>query len=636
MASRKSWIPVYDTDELPKEAYPKSLRRPITEKPEKDDVDRLIDEYDLGDISPEAEDDSDEEDSFLDEDAGSRVPSSILAKKPATISKRVRGGRPAYHKKVTRDLDSDDEIILEMKKLGCRDKEIQARLIVEGRTRYSERTISTRHARLRRFQRAYQNLLLDEELTDWHEGDDDVLKAAYVESEPTLNQLLDDVRNKHWQQVSEQVAERMGGVARFSQKACQERFAALENDTARIPPELDPDQVNRQYERSEKQKANAKRRAERLLKEQTDAQGVIDRRNAREQERIESRARRENREATKIERHAAAEEQKRARKEKQLSGLYKYREERNKRTSLLNQREAARIARERLENERKSTARIVRQMGTEKRRMLAGTTNRLKRGDAAMKKAAAEQQHNKEQAFIEKIMVDNFMALLENGQHHEEAAWQHLEEERLRICNLVMNGQGIDQFMAGAPDPGRKTAFLTLEGAAPTVESPLVEMSRRVGKPASAAGSADVATPTSVTRSSCAARPASSTIENDDLTDVPTVTGHSHSALEVALPPSFRPAADPRFELSVATLKAMCRNRALIYSGEKADLVTNLAEADAKLLDESLHIKLKRSRLATSGSRKIWLMRLAANDAKIGGNSGFTMSSKPSPRQNTA
>ena len=93
--------------------------------------------------------------------------------KPDDAYKRMKvpGGRPAIAKKVTADLDSDDDMIIRMKNAKHLEKDIAQRLADEGRIAYNPKTIGTRHARIMRALQQQQDDLLDAELTDWHDGD---------------------------------------------------------------------------------------------------------------------------------------------------------------------------------------------------------------------------------------------------------------------------------------------------------------------------------------------------------------------------------------------------------------------------------------------------------------------------------
>lgn len=84
---------------------------------------------------------------------------------------KVAGGRPALAKKVTADLDSDDELIVRMKEARYLEKDIAQALIDQGRTAYNPKTIGTRWRRLKQALAKRHDALLDADLTDWHEGD---------------------------------------------------------------------------------------------------------------------------------------------------------------------------------------------------------------------------------------------------------------------------------------------------------------------------------------------------------------------------------------------------------------------------------------------------------------------------------
>ena len=87
------------------------------------------------------------------------------------FKRRVKGGGIAIAKKITADLDSEDEMIVEMRDKGIPDRDIAQTLREEGRTRYSAKTIQSRYIRIKAALAARHDKLLDDELTDWHEGE---------------------------------------------------------------------------------------------------------------------------------------------------------------------------------------------------------------------------------------------------------------------------------------------------------------------------------------------------------------------------------------------------------------------------------------------------------------------------------
>jgi len=84
---------------------------------------------------------------------------------------KMRGGRPAIAKKVSADLDSDDELIVRMKEARFLERDIAQALIDQGRIAYNPKTIGTRWRRIKAKLQKRQDDLLDADLTDWHDGD---------------------------------------------------------------------------------------------------------------------------------------------------------------------------------------------------------------------------------------------------------------------------------------------------------------------------------------------------------------------------------------------------------------------------------------------------------------------------------
>lgn len=92
-------------------------------------------------------------------------------KQKGTKKTRTSGGRQPTSKRIVPDYDSEDEIIMQMKQAGYADQDVATRLINDGRTAYDPKSISSRWQRMRKCVQAAEDELLDEELTDWHEGE---------------------------------------------------------------------------------------------------------------------------------------------------------------------------------------------------------------------------------------------------------------------------------------------------------------------------------------------------------------------------------------------------------------------------------------------------------------------------------
>ena len=105
--------------------------------------------------------------------AGTRAAAEVYgpgSKKKEKLA-RVPGGRAPTSKKIVPNYDSEDEIIITMKQKGYSDQDVVDRLVAEGRTRYDPKSAASRWQRLRACIQNNEEELLEEGLTDWHEGE---------------------------------------------------------------------------------------------------------------------------------------------------------------------------------------------------------------------------------------------------------------------------------------------------------------------------------------------------------------------------------------------------------------------------------------------------------------------------------
>ncbi|KAK4962224.1 hypothetical protein LTR28_004634, partial [Elasticomyces elasticus] len=180
---------------------------------------------------------------------------------PERKKHRVLGGSAAVSKPITAFYDSEDEIIVTMKQQGFSNRRVVDRLVAEGRTKYNEKTIYTRYLRIKRALQLHSDEMLDEELTDWHEGEPELLKEAYRAADARIKEELAQVESKRWTYVSRDLERRMR-KSRYSVRACKERYEAEQAGTARVVPEFDPDPEARRAERERKLEENRARRVE--------------------------------------------------------------------------------------------------------------------------------------------------------------------------------------------------------------------------------------------------------------------------------------------------------------------------------------------------------------------------------------
>lgn len=93
------------------------------------------------------------------------IPTPDMSKR----SKKAQGEwRPV---KVTEKLNDDDNRIAELKHAGRSNEYIAKAFIDEGRMRYEPATIGSRWVRIRKVKELERDEMLDDELSDWHEGE---------------------------------------------------------------------------------------------------------------------------------------------------------------------------------------------------------------------------------------------------------------------------------------------------------------------------------------------------------------------------------------------------------------------------------------------------------------------------------
>ncbi|KAF2281578.1 uncharacterized protein EI97DRAFT_463880 [Westerdykella ornata] len=176
----------------------------------------------------------------------------------------VRSATPmglTYNKKITAELDSDDDLIMNMRSAGYTDAQIATRLTREGRHTFNAKSISTRIGRIKYAQYAQSDYLLKEGYKEWTHEDDLRLMQAYEFAEMEIRYEIEKARAWRWRKVSE-FLRRMDAECIFSEKACRERFIALEEGTAKIPIDEDDDPEARRKEMEEYREGRERARLE--------------------------------------------------------------------------------------------------------------------------------------------------------------------------------------------------------------------------------------------------------------------------------------------------------------------------------------------------------------------------------------
>ncbi|KAK6005446.1 hypothetical protein QM012_007088 [Aureobasidium pullulans] len=222
---------------------------PIAPRPDDEDDGEKDDEY-VNDI-----DKSSKQNPFMSKDSKKRPAADEVLptkrQKRFKIGTNIKGGHAPSFKPITVDLDEEDQMIVDMKQQGYKDDAIRDRLIEKGFTCYEARSVACRWMRIRKKTQEYEEKLLDEELTDWHLGEDELLEEAYEIADKKFQIELEKLEQKRWTWTAQNLNKRLPRE-RFSAKACRQRHEARRNGTARCPPEIDPDPEARQREREER------------------------------------------------------------------------------------------------------------------------------------------------------------------------------------------------------------------------------------------------------------------------------------------------------------------------------------------------------------------------------------------------
>ncbi|KAF1947960.1 hypothetical protein EJ02DRAFT_364466, partial [Clathrospora elynae] len=183
----------------------------------------------------------DEDNDFLNKKS-SRVPGTFGRR-----NRRKGESLPAYHKRVSHELNSDDDLMMNMREKGFSDRQIADKLAKDGRVRYDQKSISTRIMRIRLAQAENVDFLLREGYKEWEFEDDCLLMQAYALADIETNYEIERIRAWRFRKVSEYMR-RLNKNTLFSATACRERYNDIMDESARIPTEMDDDPFTRRAE----------------------------------------------------------------------------------------------------------------------------------------------------------------------------------------------------------------------------------------------------------------------------------------------------------------------------------------------------------------------------------------------------
>ncbi|KAF2735069.1 hypothetical protein EJ04DRAFT_563724 [Polyplosphaeria fusca] len=162
---------------------------------------------------------------------------------PGTFGRQGRGKGDtlaAYARKVTADLDSDDELMMELRETGYSDQQIADQLASEGRVRYDRKSISTRITRIKLKQGELVDQMLAEGYLEWQYEDDKHLMEAYERANIEIQGQIEKLKSQRFVKVAEHMR-RLDKFSMFSAHACGQRYQKLLNGTAAIPSDITDD-----------------------------------------------------------------------------------------------------------------------------------------------------------------------------------------------------------------------------------------------------------------------------------------------------------------------------------------------------------------------------------------------------------
>ncbi|KAI7548422.1 hypothetical protein KC331_g4418 [Hortaea werneckii] len=223
-------------------------------------------------LHPQPEESEADQDPFVGtsqagESSRQRSPTPSAAVHQGLKRVRVRGGKAAVPKRIVADYDSDDGRIITLKQQGYSDEYVAQRLMDEGRVRYVPKTVGSRWLRLRKALQEAEDEKLDDELSDWHVGEDDELESVEKVVDEKYKLEVQKVYERKWREVAAVLAEKLR-KRKYTAKACKERFEAVKAGNALKAIELDSDQEGRKLLREERIAANKARRAEQAAEAQ--------------------------------------------------------------------------------------------------------------------------------------------------------------------------------------------------------------------------------------------------------------------------------------------------------------------------------------------------------------------------------
>ncbi|KAF2724991.1 hypothetical protein K431DRAFT_116624 [Polychaeton citri CBS 116435] len=167
----------------------------------------------------------------------------------------------AVPRRITAELDAVDSRILELREQGLTMEATAQKISAEGLATYQPKSLESRYVRIRKILAAKEDERLDDDMSDWHLDEDEVLNDCYRAVDEQIRKEVAAIEAKRWKKVAGAVSDHLRRQ-KYSSNACHQRFEDLQNAAALLPIELDPNPTARRQATQDRIALAKQRRAD--------------------------------------------------------------------------------------------------------------------------------------------------------------------------------------------------------------------------------------------------------------------------------------------------------------------------------------------------------------------------------------
>lgn len=415
---------------------------------------------------------------------------------------------------------------------------------------------------------------------------DEALHKAHAETQDWYQRAFEDLNTKRYREIS-RLMKIKTNRAKYSRRACRDRFDTLHAGVAVVPFEQDPNPIARRAEVL--QRMNLRRQARQAEADAIQREADLKLEAKENEERIKAEAKRKAEQA-KTDKAAQAKAVRRQREaEKAARVLAKKKEDQKK--------AAAIIEKQREKEDKEQQAKVDKEAARHRSKAekdKATYQAKIERANMAIEREHARIQKIKtNEAALEIVKKGMRAAIAANSLPHRVVKKTRVRASRkasaksaaVKKSPATRKGKG-KAVTEVKKDPGNNDSSSELDDDEEVTTSNLKPSSAASSSSASA-NTADTSTPT---------KPANSTPTK------PTNTTTSSPNT-------------PRTSMTVPALRSCCRARHLRVVGKKADLLKSLMDDDEGKTAAELKELCEGRKITTSGTKKELMERIARDDA---------------------